>query len=137
MRKKVLLISIIFVIMIISAYLIISIAIEDSEGFLIEITNETDESIEGLQISYDDLNTYYKVPSIKPKEKIEIRIVPDEIISESSMIIYYNDNRGYLQKNILVGYFERGYRGKVEVELYSIDANGLILMRIEEHIKLY
>lgn len=51
------------------------------------------------------------------------------------MIIYYKDKRGYVQRNTLIGYFEKGYRGKVKVNINSQDKNGLIIMQVEEKIR--
>jgi hypothetical protein len=48
------------------------------------------------------------------------------------MIIYYADKRNYIQKNVLIGYFEKGYRGDVKVNINSQDENGLIIMKIQE-----
>lgn len=50
------------------------------------------------------------------------------------MILYYKDNRGFVQKNVIIGYFEKGNRGTVKVNIKSRDENGLIIMKVEEKI---
>lgn len=51
------------------------------------------------------------------------------------MIIYYKDKVGYVQRNTLIGYFEKGYNGKVKININSQDKKGLIIMQVEEKIK--
>lgn len=51
------------------------------------------------------------------------------------MVIYYKDKRGYVQKNTLIGYFEKGYTGSVKVNINSQDENGLIIMQVQEKVK--
>lgn len=50
------------------------------------------------------------------------------------MIIYYKDKKGVIQKNILIGYLEKGYKRKVKATINSQDNNELIIMQIQEKI---
>jgi hypothetical protein len=101
-------------------------------GFDITIKNNTSETISGLNITYEGIAKDIGIPNIATHEEYEININPKESFSESSMIIYYADKRNYIQKNVLIGYFEKGYRGDVEVNINSQDENGLIIMQIQE-----
>lgn len=101
-------------------------------GFNITIKNNTSETISGLNITYEGTMKDIKIPNIDKYEEYKLNIDPKEDFSESSMSIYYTDKRNYIQKNILIGYFEKGYRGDVEVNINSQDENGLIIMQIQE-----
>ncbi|HVH95333.1 MAG TPA: hypothetical protein VM682_00045 [Bacillus sp. (in: firmicutes)] len=64
----------------------------------------------------------------------KFNINPKEDFSENGMIIYYKDKRGYTQKNTLIGYFEKGYNGRANVNINSQDKNGLLIMQVQEKI---
>ena len=104
-------------------------------GFDIEIKNNTSESISGLGITYTGIGKDIELPEVKAGEQYKLNIDPSEDFSENSMIIYYKDKRGYTQKNTLIGYFEKGNKGKATVNMISQDKNGLIMMQIEEELK--
>ena len=104
-------------------------------GFDIEIKNNTSESISGLGITYTGIGKDIELPEVKAGERYKLNIDPSEDFSENSMIIYYKDKRGYTHKNTLIGYFEKGNKGKATVNMISQDKNGLIMMQIEEKVK--
>lgn len=103
-------------------------------GFDIVINNNTSETISGLAITYDHISKDIQLPDIETGKTYKINIDPNEDFGESSMILYYKDNRGFIQKNVIIGYFEKGNRGTVKVNIKSRDENGLIMMQVEEKI---
>lgn len=105
-------------------------------GFDIEIKNNTNENISGLAVTYGGLAQDIAIPKIEAGKTYNLNINPKGNFNENSMFIYYKDKTGYKQKNTLIGYFEKGYSGKIKVNINSIDKNGLIIMQIQEKIKL-
>lgn len=105
------------------------------DGFDIQIKNNTNENINGLVVTYNGIDQDIELPEIQAGKAHELNINPKEDFSENSMIIYYKDKRGYTQKNTLIGYFEKGYKGKVKVNINSKDKNGLIIMQVQENIR--
>lgn len=114
---------------------ILGLANYKNNGFDIEIKNNTNENISGLTITYKNIVKDVGIPEIQPGETYKINLNPQESFSENSMIIYYKDKRGYVQRNTLIGYFEKGYNGRIKVNINSQDKNGLIIMQIQEKAK--
>lgn len=128
-------ISIIIVVLLITSCVIIyKFFLGRHDGFDIEIKNNTSENINGLIITYKGIIKDIDLPQIEAGKTYKVNVNPKENFSENSMIIYYKDKRGYIQKNILIGYFEKGYSGKVKVNMNFQDKNGLIIMQIQEKI---
>ena len=128
----IILIVLIFMILGFISYVVFS---NQQMGFDIEIKNSTSESISGLGITYKGIGKDIELPEIEAGKIYKLNINPSEDFSENSMIIYYQDKRGYTQKNILIGYFEKGNKGKVAVNSTSKDKNGLLIMQIQEKVK--
>lgn len=103
-------------------------------GFDIEIKNNTSENISGLVITYEGIEKDIELPKIELGKTYKINVNPQENFGENTMIIYYKDKRGVIQKNTLIGYFEKGYSGKVNVTINSREENGLLIMQIQEKI---
>lgn len=104
------------------------------QGFDIEIINNTDVDISGLNITYDKITQDVQVPTIKKRKKYNLSINPMEEFGENSMILYYTDKHGNVQKNVLIGYFEKGYNGRIKVTINEVYENGVIIMRIQEDL---
>ena len=103
-------------------------------GFDIQIKNNTSEAVDGLNITYKNASKDIKLPQIEAGKMYKVYINPKENFVENSMLIYYKDKRDYTQKNTLIDYFEKGYGGKVKIDINSQDQNGLIIMRIQEEV---
>lgn len=103
-------------------------------GFDVEIKNNTSGNLSGLNITYNGILEDIQLPQIEAGKTNKINVNPKENFGENSMIIYYKDKRGVIQENTLIGYFEKGYSGKVKVNINSQDKNGLLVMQIEERI---
>ena len=98
------------------------------------IKNNTGVSISGLTITYKGIVKDIEIPEIEAGKIYKFNINPKEDFSENGMIIYYKDKRGYTQKNTLIGYFEKGYNGRANVNINSQDKNGLLIMQVQEKI---
>ncbi|WP_191555829.1 hypothetical protein [Metabacillus idriensis] len=70
-----------------------------SSGMKISVLNSTGREIRGLEITYYYNGEKILIPALKPNEEHEIRIVPDEDFSESSMQLVYTDQTGKMTGN--------------------------------------
>ena len=104
--------------------------------FVIEIQNNTSETISNLNIVYHEIEKEILVPSISPGESIVIEITPKEQFGENQMWISYKDDHGEIYKEIIFGYFEMGYNGKALVKIVDIDKDAILKFEIESDIKL-
>jgi hypothetical protein len=132
--KRNIFIIVIVLLFIISGFISYKVYSNKHTGFDIEIKNSTGLSIRGLAITYKGIVKDIELPEIEEGKIYKLNINPKEYFSENSMIIYYRDKRGYTQRNTLIGYFEKGYNGKVNVNINSQDKNGLLIMQVQEKI---
>ena len=102
-----------------------------SKGFDITIRNSTNSTISGLKITYINIKEDIQIPNIESEKIFKIKIKPTENFDENDMKIYYFDNKKNKQEETIIGYFEKGYSGKVTINIESIDANGKIKFKIE------
>ena len=100
-------------------------------GFDITINNNTNITVSGLKITYEKITKDIDIPALSAGKKLEINVSPTEDFSENSMKIYYSDKQGNRQEECIVGYFEKGYRGKVIVDINSVDENGKLLFKVK------
>lgn len=133
--KRNTIILIIVLLLIITGFISYKFFADKHSGFDIEIKNNTGENLSGLTITYKDIVKDISLPEIGSGKTYKININPKEDFNENSMVIYYKDKRGYVQKNTLIGYFEKGYNGSVKVNINSQDENGLIIMQVREKVK--
>ncbi|WP_411682148.1 hypothetical protein [Clostridium thailandense] len=126
-RKKLFISGVVLLIFIFLA--LVKFAIFD-RGFDITIRNNTDITVSGLKITYEKITKDIEVPSLSSHKKLKINVLPTENFSENSMKIYYIDNQGNKQEECIVGYFEKGYRGKVTVDINSVDKNGKLYFKV-------
>lgn len=135
MGKRSIFIGVIALLIIGSAFAGFKLFANNHNGFDIEIENACGKNINGLAITYEGITKDIMLPEIEAGKTYKINVNPTENFSENSMLIYYKDKTDFVQKNTLIGYFVKGYSGKVYVTINSQDNNGLIIMRIEEKIK--
>ena len=102
-----------------------------TKGFDITINNNTNITVSGLKITYEKITKDIDIPSLGAEKKLKINVSPTEDFSENSMKIYYSDKQGNRQEECIVGYFEKGYRGKVIVDINSVDENGKLLFKVK------
>lgn len=132
MDKRNIFIVVIVLLLIISGLISYKVYSNKHIGFDIEIKNNTGVNISGLTITYKGIVKDLELPEIEAGKIYKFNINPKEDFSENSMIIYYKDKRGYIQRNTLISYFEKGYNGRVNVNINSQDKNGLIIMQVQE-----
>lgn len=102
-----------------------------NRGFDITINNNTDIMVSGLKVTYEKITKDIEVPSLSAKKKLKINVSPTENFSENAMKIFYIDNQGNRQEECIVGYFEKGYSGKVIVDINSVDKNGKLFFQVK------
>lgn len=103
-----------------------------TSGFDISIGNQTSSKISGLKITYMNAAKDVVVPDIEANFKAKMNINPSENFGENSMKLYYFDKAGNRHEETIVGYFEKGYSGKSNIEIISIDKNGVMTVKVKE-----
>ncbi|MFS0824353.1 hypothetical protein [Bacillus sp. 1P02SD] len=111
------------------------------DGFDITVENNTKKEVSGLYLTYDDIKSDIKIPSVPSGEKYTINVDPNEDsnnnFSEAALKLEYKDNKGKLHTEYVIGYFEKGYSGKADINIKSIDENGKLKVEIIDNISLY
>jgi len=100
------------------------------EGFDITVKNQTNKEISGLYLTYDNITSDLKIPTISPGKEYKFNVTPTEDFGENSMKLHYKDHKGQLHTEYVFGYFEKGYSGDASVILQSIDENGKMQIEI-------
>ncbi|PKG22836.1 hypothetical protein [Niallia nealsonii] len=103
------------------------------EGFIIKIKNNSDTTISNLYITYTQAPQDKKILKIDSNAKYSINIIPDKSVDEGEMRLYYFDNNGKKHQITLVGYFEKGYIGRVSVTIKSINENGEMKFKVNSN----
>lgn len=103
-----------------------------TSGFDISFENQTSSTISGLRITYMNADKDVDVPAIEANSKVKLNINPIEKFGENSMKLYYFDKAINRHEETIVGYFEKGYSGKSNVEIKSIDGNGVLTVKVKE-----
>lgn len=89
-------------------------------GIDIRLSNQTDYEISGLYITYDEIKSDVKIPTIKPKENYILEVSDsknsNKNFDEAALLIEYEDKNGKLHKEYIVGYIERGYSGFANIK---------------------
>jgi len=101
-------------------------------GFDVIIHNETEVDVEGLYLTYNNIQSDIRIPPVGPGENITINVNPTEEFGENSMRLYYRDHNGKVHQETVFGYFEQGYFGQAFITFEGIDEQGLINMEIVE-----
>ncbi|WP_300261632.1 hypothetical protein [Clostridium sp.] len=124
MKKKTLIIlGIIFIILIgVGVYFFSS-----SSTYKVIINNDTNKEISGLQISYSNSSKNISVPNIKAGGSEEVKVKSKE---NGSLVMYYTDILGDSHKEILAGYFQKGSKGKIVVNITAVNDLGIYGMEI-------
>lgn len=104
---------------------------QDSKGIHITIGNETNETISGLRITYNNITEDILIPSINSQMKYDINVEPKEEFTENQMKLYYVDRDKKIHEEIILPYFEKGYRAQVFMRIKAIDSDGVITFEIK------
>lgn len=123
MKKFIILGSSIIVLGVISILLFVSFK---NDGITVKVTNNTEQAMDDIFITYSNLKEDIKLPKVLPKGNVSLNFEPD--VSESNLVLYYFNKDGKKQEEFIVGYFIRGYDRKVNVEINSIKDNGVLNM---------
>lgn len=99
-----------------------------SSGYKIYITNKT---VEKLELKYKVGNIIQTISQIESKKSWKDTIDTNSIQGENAIILTYKDNKGNSYEEYIVGYLEKGYRGKANVVINNIDENGKLEMTIK------
>ena len=102
-----------------------------SSGYKISIDNNTNKTIENLELKYYVGNTIKTISQIEPKKSWKDNIDTNSIQSENSIILTYKDNKGNSYEESVVGYLEKGYSGKSNVIINKIDDNGKLEIEVK------
>ena len=101
-------------------------------GFDISIYNQTNTKTSGMKITYMNAVKDIEVPIVEANSTIKLNVNPTENFGENSMVLYYFDNEGKRHEETIVGYFEKGYNGKSNVKIKSIDGVGKLTIEAKE-----
>lgn len=102
-----------------------------SSGYIISIDNNTDKTIENLELKYYVGNTIKTISQIEQKKSWKYNIDTNSIQGENAIILAYKDNKGNSHEEYVVGYIEKGYSGKSNVVINKIDDNGKLEIEVK------
>ncbi|APM40283.1 hypothetical protein [Clostridium kluyveri] len=86
-----------------------------------------------LKIKSPALVSDVKIKNIDKYSKYKTNLVLSKSFDESNMVMYYFDNQGSKHEIYLLGYFEKGYSGKIDVTINSIDTKGIISITVDDN----
>jgi hypothetical protein len=102
----------------------------------ITINNTTSKQINGLKIKSNAFNKNIEIRTIAAHSKYTMNLIPSKKFDEGNMIIYYFDKKDNEHEIYLLGYFEKGYSGNVDVAVNSIDINGILSVNVEDTVSI-
>ncbi len=102
--------------------------VESKSGYCLTITNKTKNEITGLQLSYGNNSYNVDVPPIPVDKSVSMQIKTD---SNGSLFMYYTDIIGNYHKEILSGYYQKGAKGKINVNITAKDNLGVYGIEVE------
>lgn len=102
-----------------------------SSGYKISITNNTNKTVEKLELKYKVGNIIQTISQIESKNSWKDTIDTHSIKGENAIILTYKDSKGNSYEEYVVGYLEKGYSGKVNVVINNIDENGKLEITIK------
>ncbi len=97
---------------------------------ILSIQNNTDVTISGLKIIYSNSLNDTKVPEILPKQLYKAKLILPENFFEGSIKISYTDKQGANHEEYLSPYIEKSYTVKINVNIDSVDNNGVLSINI-------
>lgn len=129
MSKKnniIIIVLVVFLIVVISVF-----KFSFNSGYTISIDNNTNKTIENLELKYYVGNTIKTIPQIEPKKSWKYNIDTNNIQGENAIILTYKDNKGNSFEESVVGYLEKGYSGKSNVIINKIDDTGKLEIEVK------
>ena len=125
-NKIIISVLVVFLIVVIGVF-----KISFSSGYKISIDNNTNKTIENLELKYYVGNTIKTISQIEPKKSWKYNIDTNSIQGENSIILTYKDNKGNSYEESVVGYLEKDYSGKSNVVINKIDDNGKLEIEVK------
>ncbi|MGJ9386126.1 hypothetical protein [Salipaludibacillus sp. CF4.18] len=107
------------------------------DGFDIKVINQTNKDISGIYLTYDHIKSDIIVPSVEQGEVYKLNVNPTETFVENAMKLQYKDKEEKLHTEYVIGYFEKGYSGKAEITIKSVDENGKLDIEIVQNASAY
>ncbi|WP_459480959.1 hypothetical protein [Clostridium saccharoperbutylacetonicum] len=102
-----------------------------SSRYKISITNNTNKTIENLELRYKVGDIIQNISQIESKKSWKGTIDTNSIQGENAIILTYQNNKGTSYEEYVVGYLEKGYSGKADVVINKIDENGKLEMEVK------
>lgn len=102
-----------------------------SSGYKISITNNTNKTIENLELRYKVDDIIQNISQIESKKSWKGTIDTNSIQGENAIILTYKNSKGTSYEEYVVGYLEKGYSGKADVVINKINENGKLEMEVK------
>lgn len=99
--------------------------------YKIFIENNTDKVIENIELKYDDAHSIATISRIEPKKTLEYDVETNSIQGEKAINLTYKDKKGNAYEES-VAYLEKGYEGKTNIIINSVDIDGKLEMAANE-----
>jgi hypothetical protein len=112
-----------------------------NKGILkIEIYNKTSEAIGDLKITYQKTEKDIVISGIPAKSYLKLIFKPQDEFPpagsrENAMWLSYQDKNGEMHKEVILGYFEKGYYGKALIKITKVEPDGVIKFEIKSDVK--
>lgn len=94
---------------------------------ILNIKNSTNEEINYLKLTYTGLKEDISISKINPNENTKVKVNIDENFEEGSMKIYYLDEKNIKRESTIIGYFQKGDKKTVNINIVRKDGNIEIL----------
>ncbi|MGL5646831.1 MAG: hypothetical protein ACRDDY_03185 [Clostridium sp.] len=111
--------------------LALSIRVFMKEEYKIIIQNDTNNVITNLELKYIKGEIIKEKLMVNGNEKIEYTLSTKNLEGKNVVLLSYKDKNGMMQEEIIIGYLEKGYGGKVHVTIEKIDSDGKLDMKIK------
>lgn len=102
-----------------------------SSGYDISIYNNTNKTIENLELKYYDGNSIKTISQIEAKKSWKYNSDTNSLQGDNAIILTYKDNKGNSYEETVVGYLEKGYSGKSNVVINKINDNGKLEIEVQ------
>ena len=102
-----------------------------NRGYKISITNNSNKTVEKLELKYKSGNEIQTISKIESEKSWKYTVDTSTLQGENAIILSYKDNKGNYYKEYVVGYLEKGYSGKVNVIINNIDEDGKLEIELK------
>ncbi|HBF39377.1 MAG TPA: hypothetical protein DDW50_18910 [Firmicutes bacterium] len=139
MKLKLILISFLVVLLGLSFWFTFN-YIRNKGTLKIEIYNKTSEAIGDLKFTYQKNDKDIVISGIPAESYLKLIFKPQETLplagsGENAMWLSYQDKNGEKHKEVIFGYFERGYHGKALIKITKVEPDGVIKFEIKSDVK--